>query len=77
MQGEAVLQLEHHLSVLLGQPSLKSNVYDSTLEEKKVKLFQRWQGLAVDGIAGKRTLERLESLIRENVPQLNQSKEAV
>ena len=75
MQGEAVLQLEHHLSVLLGQPSLNSNVYDSALEEK-VKLFQRWQGLAVDGIAGKRTLERLESLIRENVPQLNQNKEA-
>lgn len=69
MQGEAIMQLEHHLSVLLGQPSRDSRVYDNHLEEK-VKLFQRWQGLAVDGIAGKRTLERLEMLTRENVPPL-------
>lgn len=76
MQGEAVTLLDHHLSILLGKPSAKSDRYDLHLEEK-VKIFQRWQGLDVDGIAGKRTLKRLEELVREGVPSLKLDKESV
>ncbi|MGR5471079.1 peptidoglycan-binding protein, partial [Vibrio astriarenae] len=32
--------------------------------------FQRWQGIAVDGIAGQRTLERLQQSIQPNAPVL-------
>tara|TARA_Y100001956_G_scaffold82452_1_gene103394 strand:- start:1828 stop:3438 length:1611 start_codon:yes stop_codon:yes gene_type:complete len=75
MQGEPVGLLDHHLSLLLGKPSASSELYDRDLEEK-VKLFQRWQNLSVDGIAGKRTLQRLEEMVRENVPSLKTDEES-
>ncbi|KHT38161.1 ExeA family protein [Vibrio sinaloensis] len=75
MQGEPVALLDHHLSMLLGKPRTGSDRYDSALQEK-VKLFQRWQGLSVDGIAGKNTLQRLEEMVREGVPSLTDNEES-
>ncbi|WP_159654930.1 ExeA family protein [Vibrio atypicus] len=74
MQGEAVSLLDRHLSHVLGEPLAQSDVYDQVLKEK-VKLFQRWQGLSVDGIAGKNTLRRLEKVAREDAPSLHLAKE--
>lgn len=38
--------------------------------KEKVELFQRWQGLSVDGIAGAETLQRLELYSQGDAPKL-------
>ena len=69
MSGEAIALLDDRLSQVLGQPNSSNNVYDQALQDK-VKAFQRWQGLTVDGIAGKKTLQRLEEVAQVDAPTL-------
>lgn len=69
MSGETIALLDDRLSQVLGQPNSSNNVYDQALQDK-VKAFQRWQGLTVDGIAGKKTLQRLEEVAQVDAPTL-------
>ncbi|MDN3699468.1 AAA family ATPase [Vibrio cortegadensis] len=68
-RSEKVRILERKLSLVLGEPSLDSPYFDSNVEQK-VKTFQRWQNMSVDGIAGKQTLQRLEQLAQPDAPKL-------
>ncbi|MEZ8105437.1 AAA family ATPase [Vibrio cortegadensis] len=68
-RSEKVRILELKLSLVLGEPSLDSPYFDSNVEQK-VKTFQRWQNMSVDGIAGKQTLQRLEQLAQPDAPKL-------
>ena len=74
MSGHAIAELDDRLSKVLGEPERESDVYDQELM-RKVELFQQWQGLHVDGIAGRRTLQRLEKLSQEHAPSLTASEE--
>lgn len=76
MRGNAVTLLDERLSRVLGKPQGTSDVYDQALK-RKVSEFQRWQGLAVDGIAGKKTLQRLEEVAQFDAPSLTMSKESI
>lgn len=69
MKGESVALLDEHLALLLGIPSSGHDQFDASLKQK-VELFQRWQGLTVDGIAGQQTLRLLEKLSQAEAPQL-------
>lgn len=70
MEGEAIAALDAHLSSILDQPSTQSARFDEVLEQK-VKLFQRWQGLTVDGIAGSKTLRKIEQMSLHESPRLD------
>ncbi|WP_427916963.1 AAA family ATPase [Vibrio amylolyticus] len=70
MSGGAVAQLDKVLSELIGETPNASAVFDDQLE-RKVMLFQRWQNMSVDGIAGQQTLKALEQLTQNNAPELN------
>lgn len=70
MRGKQVVTLDQQLSRLLKLPISKQPTYGSDLE-RKVSLFQQWQGLNVDGIAGEQTLQRLELLVQEPAPYLS------
>ncbi|OEF07569.1 general secretion pathway protein GspA [Vibrio genomosp. F10 str. 9ZD137] len=72
MSGEPISQLDSKLSALLGESASNSSSFDEGLE-RKVKVFQRWQGIEVDGIAGKQTLKVLELLTQESAPSLQTS----
>lgn len=74
MSGEGVAQLDKALSQLLGEPESASARFDSEVK-RKVELFQRWQGLSVDGIAGKKTLRLLEELSQQDGPTLERLEE--
>ncbi|KOO14794.1 general secretion pathway protein GspA [Vibrio xuii] len=74
MSGEGVAQLDKALSQLLGEPESASAHFDSEVK-RKVELFQRWQGLSVDGIAGKKTLRLLEELSQQDAPTLERLEE--
>ncbi|NVD07482.1 AAA family ATPase [Vibrio sp. JPW-9-11-11] len=69
MKGQPIALLDQHLSRVLGQPESARPIFDQRLKEK-VKLFQRWQGLSVDGIAGQKTLRLLEVLSQPDAPRL-------
>ncbi|MEZ8826288.1 AAA family ATPase [Vibrio amylolyticus] len=71
MSGDPVSQLDVRLSTLMQEPANDTSLFDERLE-RKVKLFQRWQGMDVDGIAGQRTLKTLALLTQENAPTLHQ-----
>ncbi|WP_299127004.1 ExeA family protein [uncultured Vibrio sp.] len=68
-QGEAIAMLDLLLSEVLGEVVSGSDVFDSELK-MKVEAFQIWQGMSVDGIAGKRTLARLQRLAQLDSPKL-------
>ncbi|MBW3697168.1 AAA family ATPase [Vibrio sp. T187] len=68
-QGDAVMMLDLLLSEVLNETTSGSDVYDAELE-KKVEAFQSWQGMAVDGIAGRNTLARLQRLAQLDAPKL-------
>ncbi|MBA5763886.1 AAA family ATPase [Vibrio sp. 404] len=70
MSGHPVASLDYQLSQLLQMPLGSEQSYGDDLIQK-VSLFQRWQQLAVDGIAGEETLHRLELLSQEGAPHLN------
>ena len=69
MVSADVAELEQCLSTILGEPSTNSDHYDQQVKHK-VELFQRWQKLNVDGIAGQRTLERLSLMTQIDAPLL-------
>lgn len=68
-QGEAIAMLDLLLSEVLGEVVSGSDVFDNELK-MKVEAFQIWQGMSVDGIAGKRTLARLQRLAQLDSPKL-------
>ncbi|MEZ8820651.1 AAA family ATPase [Vibrio sp. 10N.222.54.A1] len=68
-QGEAVALLDLLLSEVLGEVVSGSDVFDYELK-MKIEAFQTWQGMSVDGIAGKRTLARLQRLAQLDSPKL-------
>ncbi|WP_394248818.1 AAA family ATPase [Vibrio profundi] len=68
-QGEAVVMLDLLLSEVLNESASGNDVYDEELENK-VEAFQSWQGMAVDGIAGRNTLARLQRLAQLDAPTL-------
>ncbi|WP_165310284.1 ExeA family protein [Vibrio ziniensis] len=69
MTGEEVALLDLKLSQILGEPERKTKVFDADVK-RKVSLFQRWQNMYVDGIAGEQTLRRLELLTQQDAPKL-------
>lgn len=70
MSGPAIYELNRRLSKVLGESETDNDFYDNELI-RKVKLFQQWQGLHVDGIAGNQTLQRLEKLSQDKAPSLS------
>ena len=74
MEGPAIDVLDQLLAQAVNEQPLGSDIYDSALKER-VELFQRWQGIGVDGIAGKHTLERLQQSVQIDAPQLKQINE--
>ncbi|NOH99116.1 ExeA family protein [Vibrio sp. 99-70-13A1] len=68
-QGEAVTMLDLLLSEALGEDVSGGDVFDEELKSK-VAAFQSWQGMTVDGIAGSRTLARLQKLTQLDAPVL-------
>ncbi|WP_039948308.1 ExeA family protein [Vibrio ichthyoenteri] len=69
MSGHPVASLDYQLSQVLGLPMGQEERYGEALKQK-VTMFQQWQQLSVDGIAGQRTLQRLELLSQEQAPHL-------
>lgn len=69
MSGHPVASLDYQLSQVLGLPMGQDERYGEALKQK-VTMFQQWQQLSVDGIAGQRTLQRLELLSQDQAPQL-------
>nr|WP_319555607.1 AAA family ATPase [uncultured Vibrio sp.] len=69
MQGPAIEVLDQLLAEAVSERPLGTSMFDSELKER-VELFQRWQGIGVDGIAGQRTLERLQQNVQPNAPTL-------
>ncbi|MGD8172950.1 ExeA family protein [Vibrio sp. TRT 21S02] len=75
MKGESVRLLDQRLSQLLGESETETDEFGIGLK-RKVELFQKWQGLETDGIAGKRTLEKLELMTQQNAPSLSLEEES-
>ncbi|WP_260260865.1 ExeA family protein [Vibrio intestinalis] len=69
MSGSEVASLDSSLSHVLELAPSSSSRYGAEVKEK-VELFQRWQGLSVDGIAGAETLQRLELYSQGDAPKL-------
>ena len=69
MSGPAIYELNRRVSKVLGESEIENDVYNKELI-RKVRLFQQWQGLHVDGIAGQQTLQRLERLSQDRPPSL-------
>lgn len=67
--GEAVALLDLLLSEVLGENVTGQDRFDEELK-RKVEAFQVWQGMAVDGIAGRRTLARLQRVAQFDSPVL-------
>ena len=67
--GEAVVMLDLLLSEALGENVTGQELFDDELK-RKVEAFQIWQGMSVDGIAGKRTLARLQRIAQLDSPIL-------
>ncbi|MGL6261647.1 AAA family ATPase [Vibrio sp. WXL210] len=69
MQGEQVGILASKLAEVLGHSRVETTTFDSELKQR-VEAFQRWQGMTVDGIAGRKTLTRLEHMTQTGSPTL-------
>ncbi|EPM4835419.1 AAA family ATPase [Vibrio parahaemolyticus] len=69
MEGPAIEVLDQLLAKAVSESPLETSIFDGALKER-VELFQRWQGIGVDGIAGHRTLERLQQSVQPNAPTL-------
>ncbi|EKO3830395.1 AAA family ATPase [Vibrio harveyi] len=74
MEGPAIEVLDTFLAQAVNEQPLGTDIFDAALKER-VELFQRWQGIGVDGIAGQRTLERLQQSVQTDAPALKQIKE--
>lgn len=73
MKGQEIALLDRKLSQILGEPERETQVFDDEVK-RKVSLFQRWQNMYVDGIAGEQTLRRLELLTQQDAPKLDAPK---
>jgi general secretion pathway protein A len=71
MRGEDITLLDNKLSRLLGEPERHVTVYDKEVK-RKVEVFQRWQNMQVDGIAGRQTLRQLDLLTQQSGPRLTE-----
>lgn len=69
-RGELVRVLDQQVSLAIGEPESGSDRFDAGLKSK-VEAFQRWQGLDVDGIAGRHTLIKMDSIINKDAPRLS------
>lgn len=65
-KGDEVLNLQKRLHELGYHPGAQDGIY-GLLTERAVKLFQSEHGLAVDGIAGPKTLEAMENSAPANL----------
>ncbi|WP_104037090.1 ExeA family protein [Vibrio jasicida] len=74
MEGPAIEVLDKLLAEAVNEQPLSTDIYDGAMKER-VELFQRWQGIGVDGIAGQRTLERLQQSAQPDAPALAQINE--
>ncbi|HDM8058150.1 ExeA family protein [Vibrio harveyi] len=74
MEGPAIEVLDTLLAQAVNEQPLGTDIFDAALKER-VELFQRWQGIGVDGIAGQRTLERLQQSVQTDAPALKQIRE--
>ncbi|PQJ65531.1 general secretion pathway protein GspA [Vibrio jasicida] len=74
MEGSAIEVLDKLLAEAVNEQPLSTDIYDGAMKER-VELFQRWQGIGVDGIAGQRTLERLQQSAQPDAPALAQINE--
>jgi len=72
-KGQEIALLDRKLSQILGEPERETQVFDDEVK-RKVSLFQRWQNMYVDGIAGEQTLRRLELLTQQDAPKLDAPK---
>lgn len=68
-QGAEVKKLNNLLSQVLGEPAQERGEFDLSVKNK-VEAFQMWQGINVDGIAGKRTLMLLDSYVNHKAPSV-------
>ncbi len=68
-RGELVRVLDQQVSKAIGEPESGYDRFDAGLKGK-VEAFQRWQGLDVDGIAGRNTLIKIDSVINKEAPRL-------
>ncbi|MDN3681587.1 AAA family ATPase [Vibrio tapetis subsp. quintayensis] len=68
--GELVRVLDQQISLAIGEPESGTDRFDAGLKSK-VEAFQRWQGLDVDGIAGRHTLIKMDSIINKDAPRLS------
>ncbi len=68
-QGEAVLILNHLLSLALNEPATGSDVFNK-VTEKQVKQFQYFLGLDTDGIVGSNTQMWLDTIANVDAPFL-------
>ncbi|MCA2015989.1 AAA family ATPase [Vibrio tritonius] len=71
MQGDDVAELDNKLAMLLKMPLRSDNQFDQELQHR-VELFQRWQHMNVDGVAGNRTLQKIEEMSQEDAPKLEE-----
>ncbi|GLT15115.1 ExeA family protein [Vibrio algivorus] len=68
-QGPEVEKLNNLLSQVLGEPLKERHQFDQSMKNR-VEAFQMWQGINVDGIAGKRTLMLLDSYVNNKAPSV-------
>ncbi len=69
MQGPAIEELDRLLAEAINEAPLGQSNFDAEMKIR-VEHFQRMQGISVDGIAGQRTLERLQQSVQPNAPTL-------
>ncbi len=69
MEGPAIEVLDQLLAEAVSEMPLGTSIFDAEMKER-VELFQRWQGIGVDGIAGQQTLEKLQQSVQPNAPTL-------
>ncbi len=75
--GEQVRQLDKLVAKVLNAEPLDTSVFNQELKSR-VTMFQEWQGLSADGVAGSRTLRQLDRLTTTKAPSLlGQRKEAM
>ncbi|WP_084889118.1 AAA family ATPase [Vibrio sp. qd031] len=66
-QSDQIQVLEDQLSLALSEPTRLNDRFDSILANK-VKAFQLWKGLDVDGVVGNQTLKALDKASNSAAP---------
>lgn len=73
MRGDDITLLDQKLSRLLGEPQRRNVVLFDKEVKRKVEVFQRWQNMQVDGIAGRQTLRQLDLMTQQDGPKLTEA----